>query len=248
MKKTTNKSFWENPNVIKTQNQIKTILADFELFMFTQAKKRQEGIRNIRNIKIFGCGTGREINEAVKFFQPDSVTASDIAENMIIKCNENLDLWGIKNIVTTKVGNAKDIEEPENTYDLVTFLNSILTYVPEKKDRLAIFKAANYILKPSGVVIGTVHNQIGTFKKTAYFKIKALFPFVPKDKIGARATGFQGFKFQGYYFNKKELYKELSSCGFSNIEIYSLEEFYQNIGVYYNRKKGYNNLIFIAQK
>jgi hypothetical protein len=42
--------------------------------------------------------------------------------------------------------------------------------------------------------------------------------------------------------------EDLQSASFRNIEIYSLEEYNQLKNIKYNRKKGYNNLIFIAQK
>ena len=84
-----NKDFWEKDTVIVTQDREKTVSADFETFMFQQAQIRQKEIRTIENIKIFGCGTGREVNEAAKFFNPKKIVASDISENMILKCNYN---------------------------------------------------------------------------------------------------------------------------------------------------------------
>jgi hypothetical protein len=44
------------------------------------------------------------------------------------------------------------------------------------------------------------------------------------------------------------LLKDIQSAGFKLIEIYSLEEYYALSNQVYNRKKGYNNLIFMAQK
>ncbi|MCG2611249.1 class I SAM-dependent methyltransferase [Flavobacterium sp. SM15] len=245
MKKTTNKEFWEDQKVIDTQDQTETILADFELFLFEQAKIKS--LHKIETVKIIGCGTGREINEVVKFFNPETILALDISENMIKKCNENLALWGLSDKVTTLVSNAKDVQLQENTYDLITFLNSVMTYVPEKRERELIFKNAHKELKPNGVVIGTVHNQIGTFKKTAYFKVRSLLKIFLKHKVGQRMTGFKGFKFLGYYFSKSELLSELKQAGFKNVQVLSLEEFYKSKGVFYNRKTGYNNLIFIAE-
>jgi hypothetical protein len=52
----------------------------------------------------------------------------------------------------------------------------------------------------------------------------------------------------GYYYNKKGLIQDLIEVGFTAVEVYSLEEYYILHGKKYDRKKGYNNLIFMATK
>lgn len=242
-----NKDFWEKADIIETQ-EILITASDFEWFMFEKAKERFKEIGEVKKIKIFGCGTGREIKPIAQFYNPTQIVASDISENMIAKCQENLKLWQIDTITETLVGDATEYNKVFNVFDLVTILNSMLTYVPLRKDRLTIFKNANQILKQNATLIGTVHNQIGTPAKTYYFKLRNLFSFILGEKVGNRNTGFNGFSVLGYYYNKKGLQKDLTKSGFANIEIYSLEEFYRLQGNNYNRKKGYNNLIFIATK
>lgn len=242
-----NKDFWEKDNIISTQDVTKNA-ADFELFMFEKAQKRYGIYDKVKSVKIFGCGTGREVLAVSEFFSPSRILASDISENMISKCKENLKLWNIEGITETLVGNAKDFNEVSNTFDLVTILNSMLTYVPLKEDRMTIFKNSLQILKPKATLVGTVHNQIGTPAKTYYFKLKNLFSFMLGDKVGNRDTGFKGFKVPGYYFNNKGLINDLKSAGFIDVEVYSLEEYYASKGKKYNRKTGYNNLFFIATK
>ena len=242
-----NKDFWEKNDIIATQ-EVLTSISDFEHFMFEKSRKRYEKKGKIDHIKIFGCGTGREINGIAKYFTPTTIVASDISENMIEKCNENLKVWNIDNITTTIVGNAKDFDKVNDKFELVTILNSMLTYVSLRKDRLKIFKNAHQILIQEGVVIGTVHNQTGTLAKTLYFKLRGLFSVFLGEKVGNRNTGFKGFKVTGYYYTKKGLMADLKKTGFRDIEIYSLEDFYALSGTIYDRKKGYNNLIFIASK
>ncbi|MBC7641259.1 MAG: class I SAM-dependent methyltransferase [Flavobacterium sp.] len=243
-----NKDFWEKDNIISTQNVVKHI-ADFEHFMFENAVERYKKIGIIENIKIFGCGTGREINGIFKFFNPKKILASDISANMISKCNENLIDWGIDHVTETEVGNAVLFNKKNNEFDLVTILNSMLTYVPNKKDRLTIFKNALQILKPKATLIGTVHNQEGTLKKSLYFRFRKLFSVFLGDKVGNRKTGFKGFKVSGYYYDKNTLINDLKVTGFENIEVFSLEEYYlKQKNIVYNRKTGYNNLIFIASR
>lgn len=240
-----NKDFWEKDTIIKTQEVLKQA-SDFEIFMFEKAKIRYQSKVDI--IKIFGCGTGREIESIADFYKPSRIVASDISENMISKCQENLKLWNIDSITETVVGDATQYNKKIETFDLVTILNSMLTYVPLRKNRLTIFKNSFQILKPKATLIGTVHNQVGSPAKTYYFKLRNLFSFILGERAGNRNTGFNGFKVPGYYYNKKGLIKDLKVSGFENIEVYSLEEYYKLHNAVYNRKTGYNNLIFIATK
>ncbi|WP_264525286.1 class I SAM-dependent methyltransferase [Flavobacterium sp. N502536] len=245
--KVENKSFWEREDIIATQ-EVMTSISDFEHFMFESSLKRYDKIGKIDRIKVFGCGTGRELSGIAKFYKPNQIVASDISDNMIEKCNQNLKVWGIDTITSTIVGDAKDFNKVANEFELVTILNSMLTYVPVRKDRLTIFKNARQILAEDGVLLGTVHNQIGALRKTMYFKLRGLFSLFLGEKVGNRNTGFKGFKVSGYYYTKKGLITDLKESGFRDIEVYSIEEFHAMKGQLYNRKKGYNNLIFIASK
>jgi SAM-dependent methyltransferase len=242
-----NKDFWEKSSVVVSQD-IKKKIFDFEFFMFQKANEIYQKFGTIQNIKIFGCGTGREIESIAEYFNPTAIVASDISENMIEKCNENVKIWNLTSITETLAIDAKEYNKVSNEFDLVTLLNSMLTYVIDRNDRISIFKNAAQILKPNGIVIGTVHNQEGTFLKSTFFKIRNLFSFYYGDKSGIRNTGFRGFKLKAFYYKKKDLHQDILVAGFRNIEIYSLEEYYALQNIKYDRSKGYNNLIFIAQK
>ncbi len=167
---------------------------------------------------------------------------------MISKCQVNLKTWGIEAITQTHVGDAKDFREGVGSFDLVTIMNSMMTYVPVKKDRITIFKNSFDLLRPKGTLIGTVHHQVGSPAKTYYFKLRKMFSFILGEKVGNRNTGFNGFKVPGYYYDKATLIADIKSVGFNHVEVLSLEEYYKSIGKYYNTKKGYNNLIFLARK
>ncbi|MCK0125034.1 class I SAM-dependent methyltransferase [Gelidibacter sp. F2691] len=242
-----NKDFWENEEVIKTQDAIK-IASIYERFLFETAKNRLSNARRIDSVNVYGCGTGRDIKIVEEFFAPKQIFASDISENMIVNCERNLSEWRINAKVQTFVQNAVDLIVPNEYFDLVTLLNSMLTYVAIREDRLKIFKNSYESLKNNGVVIGTVHNQVGRPLKTYYFKIKSVFSLVLKHKVGNKDTGFKGFKIPGYYYDKKWLVQDLKESGFNNVEVYSLEEFFVNMGKIYDKSKGYNQLIFIASK
>lgn len=243
-----NKDFWENESVIMTQDRTITSSSDYEVFLYLKALAFLKYKKETFKAKIFGCGTGREINELFKYLPIESAVATDISENMIKKCRENLINWKISQKTTTHVINATDYEKKEMNFDIVLLMNSILTYVDKKEERYKIFKNSFDILNPEGCVIGVVHNQTGSPQKTLYFMLRRIFKPFLKNEVGNRMTGFKGFKVSGFYFSKKDLYKHLSDNGFQNIEIISLVEYYKEKNYKYNRIKGYNNLLFFATK
>ena len=177
MEKIANKDFWEKEEIIKTQEVVESA-ADYEYFLFEKANSKKSENQKITKIKIFGCGTGREIKAIYDFFKPTTIFASDISENMIKKCQNNLMTWGIDGITNLSTMNAVEFRHSEVKFDLVTILNSMMTYVPVKKDRIKIFENSYSILAPKGILIGTVHNQTGTISKTLYFKVKKMFSFI----------------------------------------------------------------------
>lgn len=244
-----NKDFWEREDIIQTQDKSAANTTNYEAYLYEKANNYfQAKSTVVSNAKIFGCGTAREIFGILKYIKIDHIRATDIAENMIKKGKENIKKWNLEDKVTLEVADATKFKAAENSFELVTFMNCILNYVKDRKDRYTIFKTAHEILKPNGVIIGVVHNQVGTPQKTVYFFLRRMLkPFLKKEP-GNRITGFNGFKFEGYYFSKKDLSKHLSDNGFTNIDIKSLEEYSKENNLKYNRLKGYNNLIFFATK
>lgn len=245
--KVENKDFWENQNIIATQDKEAPYSNDYEVYLYNKVATCLKNKSNLK-AKIFGCGTGREIPEVITHIGVSKVVASDIAENMIKKCCENLKNWNLLDKVETHVGNATVYDSNGITFDVVTIMNNMMTYVIDKKDRNTIFKNSFKVLNQGGCIIGVVHNQIGTPQKSLFFFLRGLMrPFL-KHEVGYRLTGFKGLKFGGHYFSKKELEQHLKDSNFKNIEIVSLSEFYKQKNVSYNRLKGYNNLLFFAIK
>lgn len=244
-----NKDFWEREEIIQTQDKSVTNTSNYEAYLYEKVQNYfQKRNGKVSNAKIFGCGTAREIYGILKYISIEHITATDIAENMIKKAKENLKEWNLQDKVTLHVADATKFKATENSFELVTFMNCILNYVKDKNNRYTIFKTANDILTSNGVVIGVVHNQVGTPQKTIYFLLRRILKPFLKNEPGNRITGFKGFKFGAYYFTKKDLHKHLSDAGFTNIDIKSLEEYSKDNNQKYNRLKGYNNLIFFATK
>ena len=244
-----NKDFWEREDIIHTQDKSVGNTSNYEAYLFEKTKNYFDNLNiTVKNAKIFGCGTGREINGILRFMPIDKILATDISENMISKGKKNLITWNLEDKVTMKVADTITFKAEENSFELVTFMNNMLNYINDKQNRTTIFKNTFSILKPNGVMIGVVHNQVGTLQKTIYFFLRRILKPFLKDEPGNRITGFHGFEVGGYYFTKRDLYKQLLDNGFKDIEIKSLSEYYKEINLEYNRFKGYNNLIFFATK
>ena len=243
------KEFWEIESVIKTPNNSVTNVSMHEKYLYSKVNEyfQKDKITNIVT-KIFGCGTGREILAIYNELGNHKINASDISQSMINFCEKNVIEWGIDKDINLSVEDLISFENMKEEFNLVMLMNGVLTYITKKDDRHNIFKKIFNILGNKGCVIGVVHNQVGTPKKTIYFKLKSLLRFIPNFDSGNRMTGFEGFKVRGHYFTKSELHSIISKAGFKDIEILSLEELRQQMGLNYNRNTGSNNLIFMAKK
>ncbi len=247
--KVENKDFWEREDVIQSQDKSIQNTSGYEKYLYEKARDYFSTVKiEINKAKVFGCGTGREINGILHTLNVGKIVATDIAENMISKAKIHMQNWGYQDKVTLKVCDATQFSDDKESYELVTLMSCMLTYVNKKEDRYTIFKTAHNILKPNGCLIGVVHNQIGTPQKTAFFMLRRLLKPFLKDEVGNRTAGFYGCDVPGYYFSRTDLHNHLADNGFKNIEIKSLSEYYKEINFKYNRLKGYNNLLFFATK
>lgn len=244
-----NKDFWEREDIIHSQDKTVGDTSNYEAYLYEKVKSYFSNLNvSIKKAKIFGCGTGREINGILKYLSIDSILATDISENMIKKGQENITSWNLQDKVRLEVADAITFKANDYSFELITFMNNMLNYVKDKNDRMTILKKSFSMLQKNGVLIGVVHNQVGTPQKTIYFFLRNLLGPLLKNEPGNRTTGFKGYYFMGYYFKKNELKKTLKEIGFENIEIKSLAEYCKEINIEYNRLKGYNNLIFFAVK
>lgn len=246
--KVEHKDFWGFDEVIGTQDRTIPSSSDYEVYLYNKAADHFKSAASGLRAKIFGCGTGREIPEVLKYTKCETAVASDLSENMIKKCDENLAAWGIADKVQTIVCDAASYRAPAGSFDVVTIMNNMLTYVVSRDERYKIFKNCHELLSDRGVFLGVVHHQKGSPQKTLFFLMRQILKPFLSHEVGFRHTGFKGYKIEGYYFTEKELRKHLVDNGFNNIEILSLSEYYKRKNFKYDKLKGYNNLIFFATK
>lgn len=99
------------------------------------------------NICDFGCGPGRMVSRARKFFGPNStVDGIDISEYSISYARDRFSDGSFYVSSGIDVGEA-----PENHYDLV-YSTIAIQHIPSKTIRENIFRGIHSILKPGGVM------------------------------------------------------------------------------------------------
>lgn len=107
------------------------------------------------NIKVYdlGCGIGRH----TVFFssQGYQVSASDISEEAVKKTKEWLKKAGLS--ADVQQGRMTEINQPDNTFDLVISFNVI--YHAFKKDIIKAISEVYRILKPGGLFYGTMRTK-----------------------------------------------------------------------------------------
>ncbi len=242
-----NKDFWNEADVIQSQDKtVNPVLYPYERLMLEKLPFAAEaGLR----IQVLGCGTGREIPGIIEKFPNASIMASDIAEKMIDKCNENLKSWGLNNSqIDVKASSSEDLDEPSESSHLITTFTSTLTYILPVDNREKFFRNANRILKKDGYVVGVVHHRYGKLTKTLFFLIQLLYTWLPGFTPGDRLGGFFEKKVSTHYFTCNEVKGLLRKTGFNPILVTDLKGLFAMNGKSYNRRKGDNNIVFIGQK
>lgn len=119
---------------------------------FYELLKSYIGKSQIKSTLDVGCGTGVATYPLVEF--SETVTALDISAKMIQIAEEvkkdKLAQLGIQDQsrVMFKVNSVQDLNEPENSYDLITSAQCIHWF----GDFTSYFSAAHNLLKPGGVL------------------------------------------------------------------------------------------------
>lgn len=103
-----------------------------------------------------GCGAGRTtINLYKRGYK--NIIGLDLSTRLIAYANNyikenNMDI----NFV---VGDATELEYPENAFDVVIFSFNGMQCIPGKKNRDNVLKEVYRVLKPGGIYIFTAHNR-----------------------------------------------------------------------------------------
>lgn len=135
--------FWDRIAFKYSQHAI----ADMESYS-RKLKATQARMSAHMNVLEFGCGTGSTALEHAPHV--GHILATDISKEMIKIGNEKVQKAGISNI-TFKQSGIVELDEPENSFDMVLALN-LLHLLP---NRAAALKSIHRLLKPGGVFISS---------------------------------------------------------------------------------------------
>ena len=244
-----NVEFWDSAAVVQTQ-QADPYLHWYERHLIDSAAQilASKSV-HVRLIHGVGCGPGRELPLVRQAFPDARIIASDIAPKMIDACIMNLEKWGCNSGVELKCCPASLLVADAEAADLVIALNNMLTYVTPKSERHKTFHAFRSILRPGGLLIGTVHHRWGKPVKSGYFLLQLIAHAtrLSSQELGDHIGGFAGLSTLRHYYTAGELRALLSTTGFVPLMTLSLASLARQVGRKHNPIFGDNNLVFVGE-
>lgn len=103
-----------------------------------------------------GCGAGRTtINLYKRGYK--NIIGLDLSTSLIAYANNYIKENNMN--INFVVGDATELEYPENAFDVVIFSFNGMQCIPGKKNRDNVLKEVYRVLKPGGIYIFTAHNR-----------------------------------------------------------------------------------------
>jgi SAM-dependent methyltransferase len=109
-----------------------------------------------------------------------SVVALDLIPAMVMATGLFAAAQGVS--VATMVGSATALPFRGATFDGITMLNQLITFVPGRALRLAALRSALGVLRPGGTLVMTTHNR-------AHWKFRLFFAWVNRWRRLGRGLG-----------------------------------------------------------
>lgn len=240
------KELWNLEALVNEYNIENPLLTWPEVYLIEKAKTFLR--EPVTDILCVGVGGGREVLPLHNEFKTALIYANDIAAKMIEKAEKNFEQWDIASQTKTLVCPVSEIEIDVPAFQLITCFNNVSSFILPHKNREQSFKKMYELTTVNGVIIGMVHHIYSTPLRTVYFLFRWAVSPLLKSSYGDKKVGRTNQKYYAHYFSKKELNALLQNAGYAQVHILSLEAYYQLTGRKYNRRKGWNNLIFLGVK
>lgn len=138
-------------NVKRYGNAIDEVgLWESEKIIFNKYIKLEDRILDI------GCGAGRTTINLYKNGYKN-IEGLDLSEELIKYANNYCNKFKLD--IKFIVGNAMDLQYPDNSFDVVIFSYNGMMCIPGYKNRKKVLEEVYRILKPGGIYIFTAHNR-----------------------------------------------------------------------------------------
>ena len=116
-----------------------------------------------------GCASGREaIALARKRFD---VVALDLTPAMVLAAKENSKLHGLRDRIRFEVGDVRDMDFPDGTFDSALILGNMIEHVRGREERVRALAETGRVLKPGGILIFSTHTRASRLRYRLYWAL-----------------------------------------------------------------------------
>lgn len=122
------------------------------------------------------------------------------------------------------VGDARDLREPDDSFDVVQLLGP-LYHLPDPDDRRRALAEAHRVVKPGGLVAAAAINRYASlFEHVTYAHLhtERIHDSVSKILETAVYDGARGFALS-YFHRAEELVAELTASGLTDVQVFGIE-------------------------
>ncbi len=141
-------SYWESEKSLKRYSKVKYLFDIEKNYVLDAARNLGKKNGEIKILDV-GCGGGRTTKALLNL--GFDVIGLDIAANLIKPLQKEI---GLKRAV---VGDAADLEFPQNSFDIVLFSHNGIDYLYPENNRRKAFSEINRVLKSGGFFIYSSH-------------------------------------------------------------------------------------------
>ncbi|MFD9252687.1 class I SAM-dependent methyltransferase [Streptomyces bottropensis] len=127
-------------------------------------------------------------------------------------------------VCSATVGDARDLREPDDSFDVVQLLGP-LYHLPDPDDRRTALAEAHRVVKPGGLVAAAAINRYASlFEHVTYAHLhtERIRDSVSKILETAVYDGVRGFTLS-YFHRAEELVAELAASGLTDVQVFGIE-------------------------
>lgn len=169
------------------------------------------------------------------------ITAIDLAEELVTRCQAKADELGLGDRIDFRVGDARDLRDiPGGEFDAVLLMGPLYHLVLEA-DRTAALRSAYRCLRPGGVIFSALISRFGHLanlinRNPAWIEDQEWVRSVMEN--GHRPHDAPRGGFRGYFVRPEELSPMHESVGFSTLQIAGVEPVISGHDEHYNSLAG----------